>query len=264
LVAANDFLSVAEYAARTAGKLLRDWTWQLDVREKGPSDLVTAADVASQELIQKILLGAFPSHGFLGEEKVSIAPDADGYRWIVDPLDGTTNYVRSIPAWAVSVALEQRGRIVAGVVYDPCRDECFTATAGGGAWLNGKPMRASGVERLEQAVVAMSLPAAVTDDAPALHEFCAVVLRAGAMRRIGSAALNLCYLAAGRFDAYWSSHTRIWDIAAGVLLATEAGATVTGRSGKRFDAEQPGFVAASTAALHCELFEALGGAHGSA
>lgn len=251
------FLDVCERASRAGGAVLLDWAGRFQVHEKGPADLVTEADLASQDTVRKILLDAFPDHGFLGEENLSIPPSADGYRWIVDPLDGTTNYVHAIPHFCVSIALEHHGRLVVGTVYDPVADECFTAIASGGAFVNGRPLQTSGVTRLDQAVAAMSFPARLQRESPELDEFCVVAVEAQTMRRFGSSALNLCYVAAGRFDVYWASSTKIWDIAAGVLMVLEAGGIVTDRSGIPFRIDRPQVVAASTTELHANLQGAL-------
>jgi myo-inositol-1(or 4)-monophosphatase len=227
------------------------------VREKGPADLVTEADLASQETIQAIILGAFPKHGFLGEEGGGKPSEELGYRWIVDPLDGTTNYVHGIPNYSVSIALEQNGKLLVGTVFDPVSGECFSASAGGGAFLNGRKIHVSAVSRMDQAVVAMSFPPGLTRESPELAEFMRIILLAQSLRRYGSSALNLCFVAAGRFDAYWSSSTKIWDIAAGLLLVEEAGGIVRNRQGGAMTLDPPHFVTAATSELYAELSTAL-------
>ena len=253
----SDFQEVSDRAARAAGAVLLNWAGRFQVREKGPADLVTEADLASQEVIREILLRAFPRHGFLGEEGGSKPSDEQGYRWIVDPLDGTTNYVHGIPNYSVSIALEQSGTLLAGTVFDPVSGECYSATAGGGAFLNGRRLHVSAVSRLDQAVVAMSFPPGLTRESPELVEFMKVILAAQSMRRYGSSALNLCFVAAGRFDAYWSSSTKIWDIAAGLLLVQEAGGVVRNRQGGAITLDPPHFMTASTPELHAELSAVL-------
>ncbi len=253
-----DFREVCERAARAGGQVLLDWAGKFQVREKGPADLVTEADLASQEIVKQTVLGAFPQHGFLAEENASIPSRDQGYRWIVDPLDGTTNYVHGIPAYCVSIALEQNGRLQVGVVYDPVADQCFSAAAGQGATLNGRPLGVSRVSQLRDAVVASSLPPKVTRESHALAEFVEVALAVQSVRRMGSSALNLCYVAAGRYDAYWSQYAHVWDIAAGVLLIQEAGGLVTDAAGGEFRLDPPHFVAAGTAPLHAELMGLLG------
>jgi myo-inositol-1(or 4)-monophosphatase len=254
-----EFDAASQRAARLAGQLLLDKAGRVQVREKGPADLVTEADLASQEVIRETLLGAFPGHGFLAEENLSIASSDDDYRWIVDPLDGTTNYVHGIAQYCVSIALERSGKLLVGTVYDPVADECFSATSGGGAWLGEKRLRASGQQQLSHAVVAMSFPPGAKRDSPDVTDFLHVLEQAQSMRRTGSSALNLCYVAAGRFDGYWSSSARIWDIAAGVLLVQEAGGIVTGRTGEPFVLDPPHFVAAASPQLHAELSKLLVG-----
>ncbi len=247
------FCEVGEQAARAAGAVLLDWAPRFSVREKGPSDLVTEADVAAQEEVRQILLSAFPKHGLLGEENASIPSRDNGYRWIVDPLDGTTNYVHGIPFYCVSIALEQHGELAVGVVYDPVSGECFTARRSEGAYLNGRKLNVSQVQQLSQAVVASSFPPQVLPDAVELRQFVDLTQRTQSMRRMGSSALNLCYVAAGRYDAYWSQSTKLWDIAAGVLLVQEAGGVVTDPSGEVFRIEPPHFIAAASSSLHREL-----------
>lgn len=253
----DEFLEVSRRAARAGGRVLLDWADRFGVREKGRADLVTEADLASQEAVQGILEQAFPEHGFLGEENGVSRTGRDGYRWVVDPLDGTTNYVHGLHQYAVSIGLERDGRLLVGTVYDPNADECFSAAAGRGAWLNERPLRVSGVERLEQALVAASLPPGANRRAPATAEFLTVMERAQAIRRMGSSALNLCYLAAGRVDAYWARDTKIWDIAAGFLVVTEAGGLLTDYVGGPVDIAWPRFIAAATRPLHAELLHLL-------
>jgi myo-inositol-1(or 4)-monophosphatase len=220
------------------------------VREKGPADLVTQADMASQEAIRQIIRDHFPDHAFVSEEDDTHIAEGYQSRWIVDPLDGTTNYVHQVPHYAVSVAYEHRGEVVAGAVFDPVRDECFTAAKGAGARLNGRPIRASRVVDLSQALVAASFSAKVEADSPEIDQFIRVLLACQGVRRTGSAALNLCYVAAGRFDAFWAMSTKAWDVAAGMLLVLEAGGIVTSLSGRPLDLAQPHPVASATAALH--------------
>src|SRR5262249_35943039 len=162
--------------------------------------------------------------------------------WIVDPLDGTTNYVHRIPEYAVSLALERGGEVLVGCVFHPLAGECYTAARGGGAFLNGQRLRASGVVGLSQAVVAASFPPKVTSDSPALADFARVILTCQSIRRTGSAALNLCYVAAGRFDAYWAHETKTWDVAAGSLLVREAGGVITAIDGSPFSVDRPQFI----------------------
>lgn len=243
--------------------MLLDWAGRFAVREKGPSDLVTEADFASQQVIRQHVLSAFPDHGFVGEENgENFRPDAP-YRWIVDPLDGTTNYVHQLPQYAVSIALERQGRVVAGTVFDPVANECFTAAAGQGSFLNGRRLRVSNVNELSQALVAASFPAHVERDAQEIGDFIEMLLRAQALRRMGSSALNLCYVAAGRFDAYWATETKMWDVAAGFLMIEEAGGVISNLQGGPYDLHKPRFVAAANAALQQQIIAVLGRKTGS-
>ena len=281
----DDYMRVCEAAVRAGGQVVQDWAGRFDVRKKGPADLVTQADFASQEVVRKTVLASFPDHCLLGEEAgdcpnfrghrgeavvdengtvpfeaapaqaAGTAAPQNEYRWIVDPLDGTTNYVHGVPHYCVSLALERNGRLLVGAVYDPILDECFTAIDGRGAWLNGQPIHASGVSALSEALAAVGFPPNVQPDAPDLRVFLEMLPRCQAIRRTGSSALNLCYLAAGRFDLYWSYSTRIWDVAAGVLIVREAGGCVTSPDGGEFSLEEARFLAAATPELHARLRE---------
>jgi myo-inositol-1(or 4)-monophosphatase len=254
----DEYLRVCEAAVRTGGRVVQDWAGRFEVRSKGPADLVTQADLAAQEAVREAVLGAFPDHCLLGEEKSpdEIPQNRAEYRWIVDPLDGTTNYVHGVPHYCVSLALEQNGRPLVGAVYDPMLDECFTAIDGRGAWLNGQTIHVSGVSTLSESLAAVGFPPNVQTDAPDLRLFLEMLPRCQAIRRTGSAALNLCYLAAGRFDIFWSYATHIWDVAAGVLLVREAGGVVTAPDGAEFSLEEAHFLAAATPELHARLQEA--------
>ncbi len=255
----SKFLDAAEAAARAAGAELLDWQGRFQAREKGPSDLVTEADLASQACVQSMLLKQFPNHGFLAEENCHIEPADGRHRWIVDPLDGTMNYVHGVPQFAVSIALERDGEIVLGAVYDPCLDECFLAAAGQGATLNGQSIRRSDAQTLMQALVVASFPAAIQAGHPEIERFIRVLVASQSLRRTGSAAINLCYIAAGRFDGYWATSTKIWDVAAGFLILREAGGIVTDLDGGPVDLHRPRFVAAATEPLQVELRRTLAG-----
>jgi len=253
-----DFATVCEQSARAGAEVLESWKGRCFAREKGPSDLVTEADEASQEAVKRTILKAFPGHDVLGEEDQATLQRTSRYRWIVDPLDGTTNYVHGVPHYAVSVALEHEGRLLTGVVYDPSADECFTAVRGEGAWLNGQSIRAGGTTDLALSLVAVSFPAQVLAGSKPLNDFEKVIVRCRAVRRTGSAALNLCYVACGRFDAYFARETKAWDVAAGGLLVSEAGGTITGIDGQPFSVERPKFIAAGSAKLHADLLALVG------
>lgn len=251
-----DYITVCERAARAGGAVLLEMMGRVEVREKGPADLVTEADVASQAAVREIVLAAFPDHEVLGEEDASLSPlvaGNSGYRWLVDPLDGTTNYDHGVPHFAVSVALERAGQLLAATVLDPVAAECYTATAGGGAKLNGRPIRTSNVAHLSQAIAAVGFPPGVTEESPDLRVFLQAVKRCQSIRRTGSAALNLCYVAAGRFDVFWSYSTRIWDMAAGALMVREAGGVVTSTDGGNLRLDTGRFLAGANLGLHQQL-----------
>jgi myo-inositol-1(or 4)-monophosphatase len=252
-----EFGKLCEEAARVGGQVLLDHAGRVEAREKNPADLVTDADVASQRAIRDTLLAVFPHHGFLAEENESIPPGPDGLRWIVDPLDGTTNFVHGIPDYAVSIGLERAGELVVGVVYAPIHDECYLAAAGEGAFLNGRALHASRTTQLSQAVVATSFPPRSDRNSPEVGRFLEVLGRCRATRRSGSSALNLCSVAAGRFDAFWSYDTKSWDVAAGALMVREAQGVLTGPGGGDFRLMEASFVAAATPALHQELCQVL-------
>lgn len=254
----DQVLTHAVAAAKAGGAELISWQNRFEVKEKGPRDLVTDADAASQRAIQARLLTAFPDHGFLGEEEgASIRPNAE-YMWICDPLDGTSNYVHRLPIFCVSLALAHGNEVLCGVIYDPLRDVCYRAIKGRGAWANGRPLKTSRAEQLEQSLVAASFPANVRPGSRELADFCEVVVRSQAVRRLGSSALNLCFVADGAFDAFWASDTKVWDIAAGVLIAQEAGAIVTGLQGDPLNLSRPHVLAAATPKLHRELLGVVG------
>lgn len=258
----SSFLATAEYAARAAGKILLDWRGRINPREKGRNDLVTEADFAAQRAIEEIVLGEFPHHQFLGEEneegKLPPAESARSpFRWIVDPLDGTANYVHQLPMFAVSIALERNGEIVLGVIFDPVADECFTAALGEGVRMNGKRLQTSGCMRIERAMVAVSFANDVDRGSVEIGRFIEALVACRSVRRLGSAALNLAYIAAGRLDAYWASSVKAWDIAAGVLMVREAGGMVTNLAGGPLDLAKANFLAAATPTLHAATGDLL-------
>jgi myo-inositol-1(or 4)-monophosphatase len=249
------FMEICEKAVRLAGALLMDKLGKVTVREKGRSDLVTEADFAAQEIVRQTILEAFPSHFLVGEEDAAGTkqmPSGNGspYRWIVDPLDGTTNYVHQVPHFAVSLALERDGELLVGAVFSPAEKECFTASAGEGAWLNGKRISTSGVTSLSGALCAVGFPAVVRPDSPDLLLFLKGLDHFQGFRRTGSAALNLCYVASGRYDAAWSYCTKVWDVAAGTLLIREAGGIVTSPDGGALDLDRGRFIAAGNPELY--------------
>ena len=252
-----EFLQTAEEAARIGGQVLRQWSTRFTVQEKSRANLVTEADHTSQQAIHQFIAGRFPHHDFLGEEGLCTAHADSRYRWIIDPLDGTTNYVHGFPYYAVSIGLEQQGELVAGAIYNPCTEEMFLAAAGCGATLNRKPLRCSKVEALAEAMTIASLPVASSPADPAVQRFLKVLGHAQTVQRTGSAAMNLAYIAAGRVDAFWSASLKPWDMAAGVLIVREAGGCVTKLDGSSFNVDHPDLLASNGSAIHSELSRLL-------
>jgi len=263
----SEYEEVGLQAVRQAGQLLLDRSGQFSTREKAPKDLVTDVDLAAQQIIEQTIKSAFPDHAFLGEEDDShpiggassssatswIA--AQENCWIVDPLDGTTNYVHQLPFYSVSIALWQHGLPRLGLVLDPVRDELFCASAGNGVTLNGDEISVSATSELSQALVAVSFPANIEDETSEVNRFAQALQQCRAVRRIGSAALNLSYLAAGRLDAYWASSAKPWDVAAGILFVQEAGGQVTALDGGEFKIDEPIMMATATGSLQTSLLE---------
>jgi myo-inositol-1(or 4)-monophosphatase len=200
----------------------------LQVSTKGPGDFVSKADREAERLIKEDLMGARPTYGWLGEETGGEDGADPTRRWIVDPLDGTTNFLHGMPHWAISIALEHKGEIVSAVVYDPAKDEMFWAEKGAGAWLNdNRRLRVSGRRSMAEAVFATGVPFGAKKTLPAMLADLARLMPACAgVRRWGAASLDLAYVAAGRFDGYWERELQPWDIAAGLLLVKEAGGLV--------------------------------------
>ena len=194
---------------------------------KGAGDFVSRADLAAEEIIKTDLMEARPTYGWLAEEGGEIEGQDPTRRWIVDQLDGTTNYLHGLPHWAVSIALEHKGDIVAGVVYDPTKDELFFAEKGQGAWMNESRLRVSGRHKLIESIFATGLPFAGRPELPqTLQELARLLPATAGVRRFGSAALDLAYVAAGRYDGYWERRLQSWDLAAGSLIVREAGGLV--------------------------------------
>ncbi|HQU68404.1 MAG TPA: inositol monophosphatase family protein [Albidovulum sp.] len=247
-------------AARKAGRsLVKDFreVENLQVSVKGAGDFVSRADTAAENIIREELMGARPTYGWLGEE----TGEADGAdptrRWIVDPLDGTTNFLHGLPHWSVSIALEHKGEVVAGVVFDPAKDELFWAEKGAGAWMNESRVRVSGRRNLAEAVLATGVPFGTKKTLPATMRDLARLMPATAgVRRFGSAALDLAYVAAGRFDAYWEREINAWDMAAGLVIVREAGGFAEAvREGR--DIFESGTVLAANAELFAPIAKIL-------
>jgi myo-inositol-1(or 4)-monophosphatase len=243
--------AVAEAASRAGAAELVQWRDKFTTREKSARDLVTDADLASQRAIEAIIRREFPDHGFLGEESPDREQLKRPYCWIVDPLDGTTNYVHGFPFYAVSVAVTHEGQLAAGAVFDPILKECFTAARGSGATLNGERIAVSKTSALEKALVAVSFPPHPAPNDPDIQSFLRISPECQAVRRTGSAAINLAYVACGRLDAHWACFIHSWDSAAGVLLNEEAGGVVASFAGGPYEVAQGDYFVASTR----ELFE---------
>ncbi len=256
--AQHTYLSAAIDAAHVGGRILQDWIGRFSVREKSRANLVTEADEASQAAIVQTLKNQFPQHGFLGEENLNDRDAATEAFWIIDPLDGTSNYVHGFPYYAVSIGLWIRDHIEVGVIYDPTRNETFAAAYGNGATLNGQPIRSSGECELKFAMGMASLPVATDPENLAVKRFLKALTKLQTVQRSGSAALNLAYVASGRIDCFWSSSLHPWDVAAGALLVAETGGTITKLDGSTFDVFVPDLLSASTALLGQKLVTALG------
>jgi myo-inositol-1(or 4)-monophosphatase len=255
---ASPFLPVALDAARGAGRLLREELGgaRRISHKRSIIDLVTEMDQRAERFIVERLLAAFPDHAVLAEESGATDGRSE-FRWVIDPLDGTTNYAHGLPVFAVSVALERAGTVELGVAYDPTRDECFVAQRGGGATLDGQPIRVSRVDALDQALLVTGFPYDIrTTGETNLPEYAALSVRAQAVRRLGSAVLDLCYVACGRLDGFWEFALGPWDMAAGGLIVQEAGGRVSNVHGGPWRLEGPG-VLASNGLVHDAILDGL-------
>jgi myo-inositol-1(or 4)-monophosphatase len=268
----RSILDVAIEAARRAGEVLRTHLGRVTAREKAPADLVTEADWAAQEVIVQVIRRHYPTHQLVTEEgpsssacsmdqKVegktqesgnSSGPDA-GYRWHIDPLDGTTNFFHGFPLFATCIGVEFGGKVVAGCIYNPLTDQVFHATRGGGAWLGDRRLRTSGCRRFEDALVAVALPARVDFNSAEFRLFLSAINRCQSIRRTGCTSLNLAFTAAGWLDAAWGLSCHSWDLAAGMLLVEEAGGAVGDVGRRPFSLASGRIFAAGTA----ELLEAI-------
>jgi myo-inositol-1(or 4)-monophosphatase len=246
-VSVSPFLAVALDAARGAGQLLREQLGGVRriQHKRSVIDLVTEMDGRAEALIVERLRGAFPDHAILAEESGATDGRSE-YRWLIDPLDGTTNYAHGVPIFAVSVALERAGVVELGVAYDPSRDECFVAERGRGATLNGQAIRVSSADALDRALLVTGFPYDIRTTAETnLPEYAALSKRAQAVRRLGSAVLDLSWVACGRLDGYWEFSLGAWDMAAGGLIVSEAGGRVTSVRGGPWRLEGPGILASN-------------------
>lgn len=246
----NAFLDTATEAARRGAAQLESWRAKFTVKEKGRADLVTEADVASQTAVKECLLGRFPHHAFLGEEE-SVGKEPHEVRpaksapptWVVDPLDGTSNYVHDIPAYCVSIGLVVDGEPIVGVIYDPRQNELFAAAKGRGAFLNGRPIRVSKTTTLNDSMLATGFPADYQKQLRNLKAWEKLSGITQGLRRTGSTAINMAYVAAGRFDGYWAHDNYPWDVVGGAVLVSEAGGRLSTINGAAFDCFRPDLIA---------------------
>jgi myo-inositol-1(or 4)-monophosphatase len=259
-MAHSALLNVIIAAARkTARALKRDFgeLEKLQVSMKGPANFVSAADRRAEETLLAELTRARPGYGFLGEEGGNRDGTDESHRWIVDPIDGTTNFLHGIPHFAISIALEREGTLIAGLIYNPANDDLFVAERGKGAFLNDHRIRVAARTRLDQSVVACSLPHASRGNAALCRrEVTTMQDQVAGLRRYGAAALDLAWVAAGRFDAYWERNINPWDVAAGMLLVREAGGFVSDCDGGE-DIFAKGHIAAGNETIHKEVLKVL-------
>ncbi|OPY88270.1 MAG: Inositol-1-monophosphatase [Syntrophaceae bacterium PtaU1.Bin231] len=250
-------LDFAIETAKAAGQLLKSkFGGPLTVDYKGEIDIVTEADRMSEKLILENIGRRYPDHGILSEESPASGRGAS-FRWLVDPLDGTTNYAHGFPVFCVSMALEREGEVVLGVVNNPMMDETFAARKGSGAFLNGRRLQVSSVRTLTASLLATGFPYDIrSDDNNNLDFFARMARSAQAIRRAGAAALDLCYVAAGRFDGFWELKLKPWDTAAGWLLVTEAGGRVTDIAGRPYGLSSPNILA-TNGLLHADMIRVL-------
>lgn len=257
-------LNFAIQTARDAGRILSDRMGRaLQVSNKGDIDLVTEADLASEKLIIERIKSHYPRHAILAEESgategIEMRTGKTEWRWIVDPLDGTTNYAHGYPCFCVSIALERAGSIEIGVIYDPTRDEVFAAERGQGATLNDRSIRVSAVDDLNAAMLCTGFPYNVRERPNFARDFANFTMEAQAVRRDGSAAIDLAYLACGRFDGFWEDGLNAWDVAAGLLLIEEAGGRISDFVGAPLNIYTPK-VLASNGLIHDKMIQVLGG-----
>lgn len=254
----SDLARFAEDVARGAGEILRrNYGRKQSIHYKGEINLVTDVDRRSEAYIMGRIRSAFPDHGILSEESSEVL-SSSAYRWVVDPLDGTTNYAHNYPCFCVSIAVEREGELLAGAVFDPLLSEMFTATPGGGAFRNGERIGVSPTEELRKSLLATGFSYDVkTSRDNNLDYFREFVFTGQAIRRDGSAALDMCYLACGRFDGFWEMKLRPWDTAAGLLILAEAGGTATRLDGSPYDIHQPDLLA-SNGRIHGQMLAVVG------
>jgi myo-inositol-1(or 4)-monophosphatase len=247
----QDYLTAMQELAREAGSVLLSYFGKVAVEYKGEVDLVTEADRSAEKLIAARIRKQWPEHDLMAEEGSS-NETGSLFRWYVDPLDGTTNFAHGYPVFCVSIALEYKRERIAGVIYDPCRKELFSAEKGAGSTLNDRPIHVSNIARLAESLVGTGFPSHKRHKNPNIHFYHQITLRSHGVRRAGSAALDLCSVACGRYDGFWEFNLNPWDTAAGVLLVQEAGGKVTDFTGGPF-AVSSREVLASNSLVHNEL-----------
>jgi len=252
------FLSTAVEAVVRAGDIqMARFGRDFRIDKKGTIDLVTEVDLAVERMFRDLIAERFPDHQVLGEEMGGGAAVPAGPCWVFDPIDGTTNYAHSLPIFCSSLAFEVDGQPVVAAIYDPNRRELFTAERGQGAWLNGVPLRVSAAATLIDSLLVTGFHYDVQKDPGAVIQlFAAFISKARAVRRLGSAALDLCYVAAGRFDGFWERRLQPWDVAAGALIVAEAGGTVTAMSGGAYGSRE-GSVLATNGLIHSQMLETI-------
>ena len=252
-----NYLETAVEIAREAGALLANsFERRIGFELKGEFDLVTEADRASEKLVVERLRSYFPSHAIVAEEGGGHESSSE-YRWYVDPLDGTTNFAHGFPMFNVTLGLERAGELVAGVVYDPVRQEMFSAERGGGAYLNNRRIRVSAASRLNDALASTGFPSRKRSHDVNIHFYYQVAMASHGVRRTGSAAIDLAYVAAGRLDLFWEFGLKPWDMAAGALLVAEAGGRVSDMNGRPHHVNTSPHILADNGALHEEMLSFL-------
>lgn len=254
-----DYITTASEIARRAGALLLEYRHRgvkTEYKGVGTVDVVTEADRASEKLIVESLRAAFPKHGVVGEEG-SRSQSSGECLWYVDPLDGTTNFAHGFPVFCVSLGLARNNEVIAGVVFDPTRNELFAAERGSGATLNGEAIRVSKIGKLGESLLGTGFPSKKRHLNPNIHFYHQLTLKSHGLRRAGSAALDLACVASGRYDGYWEFNLNAWDTSAGVLLVEEAGGKLTHVDGSRFDVAASRDVLATNGFIHAELMSEM-------
>jgi myo-inositol-1(or 4)-monophosphatase len=253
-------INVMVKAARRAGRSLKRDLGEIEnlqVSLKGPANFVTMADRRAEEMLHSDLAKARPGYGFIGEEGGARVGDDKTHTWIVDPLDGTTNFLHGIPQFAISIGLQREGTMIAGLIYNPANDDLYIAERGKGAFLNDQRLRVAGRRQLNECVIACGLPhLGRGDHGQSRQEMSELQPRVAGLRRFGAAALDMAYIAAGRFDGYWERNLQPWDLAAGTIIVREAGGIVSGIAGDD-DALKTGHVVCGNEYVHAELVKIL-------